>query len=215
MLKKHKQLIIGFLLGALLFGVIPVGAVIQEYVLTKSRVRLVIDGEEFANQDLPVLYMAPGYNYLPAASFREICDKLGIEFEYVSATNEIQINTKKTSETINQELPRTPSVDEDVVIPTDEEYIVLINNIKYISKDGINEYLRKVNKDRFGRAQYFLGMGSLAERTEKFYTLDAGEMNILIESVPIKVVFNHEYPNHRMSFVEYDYWKDNILPLIK
>lgn len=82
MLKKHKQLIIGFLLGALLFSVVPVGATIGEYILKKSTAKLMVDGKEFANKDLPVLNYK-GYNYIPAATFREICDTIGSRYSFI------------------------------------------------------------------------------------------------------------------------------------
>ena len=40
-----------------------------------------IDGET-AKKELPVLNYQ-GYNYIPAATFREICDTIGVGFEWV------------------------------------------------------------------------------------------------------------------------------------
>lgn len=77
MFKKHKQLIMGFLLGALVFGIVPVGATVQDYLLKKSTAKLMVDGVEFANKELPVLNYQ-GYNYVPAATFMEICDTIGV-----------------------------------------------------------------------------------------------------------------------------------------
>lgn len=59
MFKKHKQLVIGFLLGALLFGIIPASANIQEYLLKKSSAKLMVDGVEFANKDLLKMAKSP------------------------------------------------------------------------------------------------------------------------------------------------------------
>jgi hypothetical protein len=89
-----KKFILGFLCAAMLFTAIPIGAAIQEYALKLSAAKIVVDGSEFKDEKLPVLYLDPGYNYIPAAVFRSICDKIGVGFEYDSETKEMQIDTK-------------------------------------------------------------------------------------------------------------------------
>jgi len=93
MLKKYKQLLIGILIG-ILIAAVPVGAAVQEYILKQSECKIVVDGE-IVKGELPLLIMDPGYNYLPAAEFRSICDKMGIGFEFDPPTKEIRIDTKK------------------------------------------------------------------------------------------------------------------------
>ncbi len=113
MLMKYKQFLIGFLIGALLFTFIPVNAAVQEYILTKSNARIIVDGTEFADDSLPILNYK-GYNYIPAAVFRGICAKLGFSFDWVGETNEIQIQTKgegNLSDTIGQALIEYKTVD--------------------------------------------------------------------------------------------------------
>ena len=64
---KNKQLFIGILIGILITAfVFPVGAAIEQYTLKKSGVKIVVDGVQFSNENLPVLLMDPGYNYLPS-----------------------------------------------------------------------------------------------------------------------------------------------------
>lgn len=187
MLKKHKQLIIGFLLGALLFGVIPVGAVIQEYVLTKSRVRLVIDGEEFANDDLPILYMEPGYNYLPAAAFRDICSKLDLWFEYVGEKNEIHIETKIKNDMVERK-------DDNMKIGVKEEYNIIVD-------DGIEYVLLREISEKLPKNYVF---DALIDKSINF----AYQNKVLIENMPYKIINNKTY-------VSYEYLVNNILPLIE
>jgi len=104
-----KKFILGFLCAAMLFTAIPIGAAIQEYALKLSAAKIVVDGSEFKDEKLPVLYLDPGYNYIPAAVFRSICDKIGVGFEYDSATKEIQIDTKAA--TVNSDTLTTTETD--------------------------------------------------------------------------------------------------------
>lgn len=94
MFKRYRQFLIGFLIGALLFSTIHVSAAVQEYILTKSETKIIVDGTEFTDDSLPVLNYK-GYNYIPAAVFKGICAKLGLSFEWVGEKKEIQIQTGK------------------------------------------------------------------------------------------------------------------------
>ena len=86
-----KKFVLGFLVGALIFSIIPVSAAVQEYVLQKSDCKLIINGKEYANKELPMLNYK-GYNYIPADSFRQICEQIGAKFEWVNETKEIRID---------------------------------------------------------------------------------------------------------------------------
>lgn len=95
MLNKQKQLFIGILIGILIMVAIPVGATVQEYILKQSDCKVVVDGIEFKDKKLPMLIMDPGYNYIAVATFREICEKIGIGFKFDSPTKEIRIDTNQ------------------------------------------------------------------------------------------------------------------------
>lgn len=88
-----KKFILGFVMATLIFNIMPVSATIQEYILQKSDVKLVVDGGEYANSELPTLNYK-GYNYVPADAFRGICDKIGVGFKWDNATKEIQLKTE-------------------------------------------------------------------------------------------------------------------------
>jgi hypothetical protein len=98
MFKKYRQLIIGFAI-CLLFVVVPVGAAVNEYTLKQSECKIVVDGKEVKGE-LPLLIMDPGFNYIAAAEFRSICDKIGIDFEFDPPTKEIRITTRQDVKTM-------------------------------------------------------------------------------------------------------------------
>ena len=108
-MKKYfnKQTIVAFILGALIFSSIPASAAIQEYLLYQSEVKLVVDGVETSNPDLPIL-VYKGYNYIPAAAFRDICSKIGVAFQWVGGVNQIQISTEEVS-IMDEQTTATPA----------------------------------------------------------------------------------------------------------
>lgn len=130
MFKRYGQFLIGFLVGALLFATIPVGAAVQEYILTKSETKIIVDGTEFADDSLPILNYK-GYNYIPAAVFKGICAKLGLSFEWVGEKKEIQIQTGKGEKSMAT-IVKQPTVTYETI--GGKEYIN-IEEVKAYCKD--------------------------------------------------------------------------------
>ncbi|MGJ0847414.1 hypothetical protein ACR77J_12055 [Tissierella praeacuta] len=202
MFKKYKQLIIGFLLGALLFSIVPVSATIQEYLLQKSSAKLIVNGKEFSNKDLPVLNHK-GYNYIPAATFREVCNTIGVSFEWVGGKNEIQIDTNKKPivETIEKPVGErkvnnvTEKIEKDgysLLVVDGVEYIGLREIIDHHSGYGFiyNEDSKKVdfiyNSSRFGSPK-----------------LD----EVLLKDIPYDIFTGTTY-------TKYNFFKETLFPLI-
>jgi len=185
MFKKYRQLILGFIIGSLIFTIIPVSANIQDYLLQKSDAKLIVDEREFSNQELPVLNYK-GYNYIPASAFREICDTMEIGFEWVAPTKEIKINTSQvqpiierkgdimteyiTYAEISSQLPKGYS------IPATEVNGELVFNLVY-----------RENVDKFGKAE---------------------SETVLLKNIPHII-------EKQTTKIEMGYYQNTILPLIK
>jgi hypothetical protein len=94
-MKNIRNILIGIIIGFLLST--TVFAAVQEYTLKQSECKIVVDGVEVKGE-LPLLIMDPGFNYIPAAEFRSICDKIGVGFEFDVPTKEVRIITKNAIE---------------------------------------------------------------------------------------------------------------------
>lgn len=203
MLKKHKQLIIGFLLGALVFGIVPVSATVQEYVLQKSQAKVLVDGKEFSNVELPVLNYQ-GYNYIPAATFKDITNALGINFEWVGDKNEIQITTVKANPTSTlsdrvaaERQAKRPSVNQDGYTT------IFIDGVEYIE-------LREVGNIHKGYGFQFVEENNtlnFAYNSDKYHS--PKYLEILASDIPIDKI------QDGTTYMQYSNFKQNILPLIK
>lgn len=197
MFKKYKQLIIGFLLGALVFGIVPVGATVQEYLLKKSDAKLMVDGKEFANKDLPVLNYK-GYNYIPAATFREICDTIGVGFEWFGEKKEIQIDTKKNVSTQERKGDSVENIVKDgynLVVENGVEYVGLHEIVTKYEQKG---YAFRFNKDK--------GTYSLEYNPYENHPIDEYEM--MFDNISVKVFSGR-------SHIEYSLFKENLLPILE
>ncbi len=202
MFKRYRQFLIGFLVGALLFGTIPVGAAVQEYILTKSETKIIVDGTEFADDSLPILNYK-GYNYIPAAIFKGICAKLGLSFEWVGEKKEIKISTGKgevsmaNSTTLASGVSATSSANKTKTT-SDGLMIYSIDGREYVAMRNICD---KYNKFTFGVSEQ-----SASEKKMALKLRDGSKE--LISNMPT-MIYNG------MTYVTIDYYKSIILPLIQ
>lgn len=213
-----KKFILGFLVGALLFSIIPVGAAVQEYVLQMSDAKLVIDGAEYVDKELPVLNYK-GYNYIPAAAFRDICQKIGVNFDWVNDVKEIQIKTsgqalKKEGDMVGDRIWETPDGITQIDAWEGKQYIGIIYIRNKIKEKGYN-LIRMTIDERDPLTHEWTTKEDKQQVIKGFYNenLKPGEhqstdYTVLIDDVPITIVYGH-------SCVEADYYINTILPLIK
>ena len=201
MFKKHKQLIIGFVLGALLFSIVPVSATVQEYLLQKSSAKLIVDGMEFANKELPVLNYK-GYNYLPAATFREVCNKIGIGSEWIGEKNAIQIDTSTKSNTAIAD--REQNSIQVTTYQKDSFDILNYNNKEYIAYIDIKDKLPDGYKFDYEPGKNIIFIATYERDKDGRDTIKS----IVLNDIPHMLY-------ERKTWIEYDYYLKNIASLEK
>jgi hypothetical protein len=185
-----KKLVIGIIIGLILS--IPVGAAVQEYTLKQSECKIVVNGEEVKGE-LPLLIMDPGFNYIPAAEFRSICDKMGIGFEFDVPTKEIRIDTKKRTssskeaDTVGEVIEQTP---DGITVVT--------------KKDGI-KYVRLMDVGRRYEYKNIHFKISTANNNDNPNICDMYEGDTLIYSGILSEIFS----------VTREYYIKNIMPLLQ
>lgn len=194
MFKKNKQLIIGFILGALLFSIVPVSATIEEFILNRSETKLTLDGADITDENLPILIMKPGYNYIPAGTFKEICDKMGVGFEWVGSSNEIQISTVKNISVPPTEERNGQSMNR---IEKDGYQLLVVDGVEYISFKEIHNHYNKQGYN-FGYDE---------DKNQTYFYKNSDEKIILLQDIQISA-FNG------ISHIKYEFFKNNILTLI-
>ena len=219
-----KSFVLGFLLATLLFSAIPVGAVVQEYILTSTASKLVVDGVEVKNDTLPMMSYN-GYNYIPASSFRDICDKIGVGFEWDNTAKAIEIDTSvATAETT------IASTGGDIVSDVPLNKYGLPDFSKYtgtkpeIEDDGTNMFLT-YESERYIKVRlpsdrqqlvvkpFFFRCPIIDGKVSNVLQLVSEsqiETNVLIEEIPFTV-----YSDFRDYYIQYDYYLNTILPLTK
>lgn len=214
-----KKFLAGLIVGALLFSIIPVGAAVQEYVLQKSSAKLVVNGAEYANKDLPVLNYK-GYNYMPADAFRGICETIGAGFKWDNSKKEVQIEVAgqapvkeddKVSETITQTRDGLRVIELDGELysdalcsrgnelfrPNSKRPIYYAMQLISDKNDGIYTFARL---KKITCSEYIID--------DEIHYSSLGTEEILIDNITVYFILN-DY------FIKYEYYVNTVLPLIK
>jgi hypothetical protein len=207
-----KKFILGFLTAALLFSAFPVGAAVQQYILTASAAKIVVDGEEVKDAKLPILAYN-GYNYIPASVFKTISEKIGVGFKWDGTVKEIQISTAGTSVTTSTAVSTTKGVSTTSGI-IDLEIVSAINPTQELTKDNIKIYQYQNVKYINVNDAY-----ALVKATGK-YVLNRDLVNLKASLVAKDKAISPQrmtiipLTKHNHPFITYDSWETYIKPIL-
>jgi len=153
-----QSILIGIIIGVVLCSSVFAGEEIVQYIFTKSTCKLFVDNVEYSNPDIPItLFMRNDSNFTPVAVLRDLCNKLGIPFEYDNTTKEIRITTTNVtidtvgkeettlmSETVGTTIEETT---ENNIIEYEEDNVLIVetNNEKYVQVYSIQKKLENSN----------------------------------------------------------------------
>jgi hypothetical protein len=202
-----KKFIMGFVLGAFLFSIMPVSAAIEEYILYRSEASITINGTKSINPNLPILNYN-GYNYIPAKLFQEICAIIGVDFKWVGDIKQIQLNTNITP-------PTTSTGGNTVSTATNKTYIkdglevTLYNSIEYVKPRDIRDQFITGEPNPGKHFPKFEFDFSVNENTDtlRLYKIEDGIQTTLIESISMMKIAGRGY-------IEYSYYINTIQPLV-
>jgi hypothetical protein len=111
----NKQTIVAFLLGAVLFSAIPVKAAIEEFILYKADYKLVINGVEFNDPDVPLM----NYKGYTVGSVRKILEAAGIPITWNAKLGQAEVTSNPTSVKFNIEEENTVTATTTITIECD------------------------------------------------------------------------------------------------
>jgi hypothetical protein len=111
---------LGFLVGAILFSSVPISAAIEEFICYRADYKVLINGEEYISEDLPVLNYK-GNTYAP---FRSILEKAGLEVAWNADLGQAEVSSPTSAQIDNGEVNKM-SIEYDVItgLPVGAEYV--------------------------------------------------------------------------------------------
>lgn len=208
-MKKYKQFIAGFLVGALLFSFNSVFASNRTIEAFYNDIKLSIDGKITDLKDAAGNKIEPfildGTTYAPA---RAIAESLGMEVKYNETTNTVEmtkkilIDNKKPKITdevtlwnITKEDDITMFVYKDGLKYVDPNFMLLDNGLK--NNDSVFRF--RINKEN--------STGEFYNTFKRHYDdIVQKPEEIVLSNIPAKLYQNDTY------LISYDEYKNNILP---
>ena len=189
-----KKLVIGIIIGIML--TVTVNSAV-EYSLKESEWVVKVDGQAVKDEKLPMLLLEPGYNYAPVAVFRDVCGIMGVSFEANVEAKEIRITTKEEKIVSTKTAPASTPV--TVTAEYTEPYTLMRDGIKKAFMGDINKLLKPYGYD-------------LADSGESNWTLILrNKQGLIFDNIPFSM---HEYQGEGKAFINYDFYEQNIKPLI-
>ena len=195
-MKNMRNIVIGIIIGIML--TVSANAAVQQYTLNQSEWTVVVDGQAVEDERYPVLLMDPGYNYLAAGLFREICSKAGLPFEANVESKEIRITTEQPIAVKSVPVEATPTA--APIVDYKEPTTIERDGVKKVSGGDIGLLLE-------GKG-YKLQASGHSDNMLKI--CDSGG-NVLLGDIPCTM---HQHNGIGQGFIDYDYYIENIKPLI-
>jgi hypothetical protein len=224
---NFKSILIGIIIGIVLSSSVFAGEEIMQYIFTQSNCKLIVDGQEYNNPDIPItLFMKDNSNFAPLAVVRDLCNKLDVPFVYDNVTKEIRITTTSVTTTDNLGKEETSLMSETnittdkVTYRKDENGLMIVtqNGVDYVGIDNIETYILSKHNDSYNT--YFF---KYDETTNTSYIENSYKEKITIETpsnVDIKrenIVLLKDIPCFKIKTdgikIKYDYYLNSILPL--
>jgi len=210
-LKKYKQLIIGVIIGGVVFGGLPIKAVIEEYICYKIDYPIYVNNELIESKKTP-LFTYGGTTYIPLRLF---CETLNIPIEWDGEAKRVDLKSwDSQKENVNnnevlhdeQKDKTKDDVNVSTVIPTpvseDENFQterstkkidlnpVLINEELYLTIENVQNYLMD------GKKKYLISWNI---KTESAILFQIGNSK---NSINIKLHYFNE--NYFINYTEYN-----------
>lgn len=187
-----KKMFAGIVIGILL--TVTTNAAVQEYTLKQSEWKVVVDGQPVQDERYPVLLLPPGYNYMAVGSLRSVCEKAGIEFNADVPTKEVRITTTKEEKIVSTE----------TIEPAKVEYVepatIEVDGVKKVLVSDIYKLLKAKGYDMkdSGKSNYTL------------YIYDPSD-SLIFRDVPFSM---YQYNGNGVGFIDYQFFAENLKPLI-
>lgn len=192
-----KKFIIGFIVGALMFSIIPVMAE-GELSVVPNPFPVLIDGEVAEVEG----YNINGYTFLKLADF----GKAGLTVKFNETDKQIEISSTEKAIITPEPIPdKGDDVVSDKQVYEENGYKVIMDNeVEYYSWKSICDNIEpkgyNIGYDKTGDSMFLIKYNTIKKST--------ADSTKILESIPYKI-FNDA------THIPKDYYLNKILPLIK
>lgn len=210
MLNKIKIFICGFISCIVIFNIPTVIAAVEEYTLQRADFGIVVNGEEYKDDELPILVME-GNTYIPLKKF---CDISGMNINWNEEIRKVEINSNINNININNGISNiNPSEligkeisinDKKLIFTEDEETKALyleVDGTKYVQEAFVFQAIAsptivyKFRRDESITKDF--------QFRNDLYIHEIINDQIVVENIPTVIY-------QGMDFIDYDFYVNNI-----
>lgn len=182
----NKQTIAAFLLGAILFSLAPVSAAIEEFILYRADYKLVINGVEFNDPNLPLM----NYKGYTVGSVKKILEAAGATVTWNAELGQAEATSNPTSTQINNVEGNTldkanMKYDPFTGLPEGAVYIDNVKNnreYKTLSYNG-KIYISGNDLRKIYGIEYTIDNTFVNKSTNKYITIDFNRDSFAVKAV--------------------------------
>jgi hypothetical protein len=210
-MKKYRQFIIGFVVGAMLFGTASIAAESSKSIQVLYRnIKIAINGKTIATDSEPFVYNSR--TYVPV---RFVAEAFGKEVRYNETTDTVEI----TDTAAAQATPKDNGTITVPVVATPSEYE---KRAKTYVEDGLT--IREVDGEKY------VLCGSIYDRYQatgyrfknkmgpyailEYHNSTTGEVTVILDWIRMQSGSDNPKLNNR-DYITYEYFQQTIKPLIK
>ncbi len=186
-----KKFISGLIIGAIMFTFIPIQAAVQEYVLQKVSYKVIVNGTEYNDPELPVLTLKTESGDNTYVPLRALGDILGADVSWNSELGQVEVGNQPQQSV-------TPPTGSET--STQSEYEVYT--------EGGYTYLEYQSKKYIRAADIRSESGTLS------WDYNTQSLIFTIDSQPVLTNIKNYILYQGSAFIENEYFIEHIKPLM-
>ena len=226
-----KKIILGLIIGLIIATTLNVGAAIQEYILRPVTYPLIVDGEEYISDELPILTLRTKEGDNTYVPLRSMSDMLGVDISWNAEIGRVEVGnvvndaeekyisddeeTKQEESNLSQ-----PSYEYEIYSKYGWDRILLYEGVEYIFIQDFNEKYKNIGQLENGHLySYVFNIDTMLSKTYRVSTeWGIYKSERIKEAVPTKT-FYHMFDGYVEDniipwVVSYEYYINKILPII-
>lgn len=202
---KYKQLIIGFIIGAIMFSLAPVSAAIEEFILYKADYKLVINGVEYNDPELPLM----SYKGYTVGSVRKILEAAGVPITWNAELGQAEVTTPQVQSIIESEVMTLPEIPTEQITQTPDgiTQIDTWEGKQYIGFIYIRNKIKEKGYD-FVKVRSVTSLSPIPYGTHDADWKITKNEEVILDNIPTIFMYG-------AGEVEINYYINTILPLIQ
>ena len=207
-----KKIILGLIIGLIIATTLNVGAAIQEYILKPVTYPVIVNGEEYISDELPILTLRTKEGDNTYVPLRAMSDMLGVEIQWNGELGRVEIGNvieeeyfNDNKETKQDETNQSQSSNEYKIYSKGDYNTYLMNDVKYVNTNEISDF--------YSNRPHGISLNISHNPLKKIIVIRYANVGNRI-SKKNEIPYLLDYDVNAQDYLQYKYFRQEILPII-